>query len=426
MRRAVVTGIGAVTPFGLGVDRFWDGLVNNRNAIRRVQSLPLSGGVVHIAGELPSVPSEKLSPLSCAPEDPSIRVFFEAVREAVGMSGLSLPSMPNTDRVGMLIADRGMGQILYLDSYAPLLQSCCQSSGRVDEERFFAELGHVNLLPWRWETDPDSINHVAARELQVSGPQLSLSTACASSSSAIGEATIKIRRGDIDAAIVGGAYNFDLHAMVGFTRIGALTVHPDPEYACRPFDADRSGFVMGSGCGILVLEEMTSARQRGARILCEVTGYGACGDAFRATDPDPEANGIVRTIQACLASGHIGPDQVDYINAHGTSTKMNDFIETIGIKHVFGERSRIIPVSSTKSMIGHSIMAAGALEGIASIKSICTGIIHPTHNWQRRDPDLDLDYVPDCAREKRVRHVLSNSFGFGGQNVSLLFSAFSS
>jgi 3-oxoacyl-(acyl-carrier-protein) synthase len=260
----------------------------------------------------------------------------------------------------------------------------------------------------------------------VSGPQLSLSTACASSSSAIGEATIKIRRGDIDAAIVGGAYNFDLHAMVGFTRIGALTVHPDPEYACRPFDADRSGFVMGSGCGILVLEEMTSARQRGARILCEVTGYGACGDAFRATDPDPEANGIVRTIQACLASGHIGPDQVDYINAHGTSTKMNDFIETIGIKHVFGERSRIIPVSSTKSMIGHSIMAAGALEGIASIKSICTGIIHPTHNWQRRDPDLDLDYVPDCAREKRVRHVLSNSFGFGGQNVSLLFSAFSS
>jgi 3-oxoacyl-[acyl-carrier-protein] synthase II len=254
---------------------------------------------------------------------------------------------------------------------------------------------------------------------------LSLSTACASSSSTIGEALIRIRRGEIDSAIVGGAYNFDLHAMVGFTRLGALTTNPDPEYACRPFDADRSGFVMGSGCGILVLEELESARRRGAAILSEVTGYGACGDAFRATDPDPDANGIVRTIQACLASAQIGPDQVDYINAHGTSTKMNDFIETVGIKRVFGERARAIPVSSTKSMIGHSIMAAGALEGIASIKSIRTGIIHPTHNWQKGDPEMDLDYVPGAAREKSVRHVLSNNFGFGGQNVSLLFSAFS-
>jgi len=425
MRRAVVTGIGAVTPFGLGVDCFWDGLVNNRNGIRRIQSLPLSGGVVHIGGELPLVPSEKLAPLDRVPEDPSVHVFFEAVREAISMAGLNLASMPNTDRVGTFIADRAMGQILYLDAYAPLIYSCCQGGGELDEERFSAALDRENLLPWRWERDPDGISHITAREYRVSGPQLSLSTACASSSSTIGEALIRIRRGEIDSAIVGGAYNFDLHAMVGFTRLGALTVHPDPEYACRPFDADRSGFVMGSGCGILVLEELESAKRRRAAILCEVTGYGACGDAFRATDPDPDANGIVRTIQACLASAQIGPDQVDYINAHGTSTKMNDFIETVGIKRVFGERARAIPVSSTKSMIGHSIMAAGALEGIASSKSIRTGIIHPTHNWQKRDPEMDLDYVPGAAREKSVRHVLSNNFGFGGQNVSLLFSAFS-
>jgi 3-oxoacyl-[acyl-carrier-protein] synthase II len=400
-------------------------LVNNRNGIRRIQSLPLSSGVVHIAGELPSVPPEKLAPLGRVPEDPSAHVFFEAVREAMSMSGLALASMSSTDRVGTFIADRTMGQVIYLDMYAPLLDACRQGEGRLDEERFSAALDRENFLPWRWERDPDGINHITARAYQITGPQLSLSTACASSNSTIGEAVIRIRRGQIDAAIVGGAYNFDLHAMVGFTRLGALSVHPDPDCACRPFDADRSGFVMGSGCGILVIEELVSARRRGATILCEVTGYGACGDAFRATDPDPDGNGIVRTIQACLASAHIGPDQVDYINAHGTSTKMNDRIETVGIKRVFGGRARSIPVSSTKSMIGHSIMAAGALEGIASIKSICTGIIHPTHNWQKRDPELDLDYVPDAARETRVRHVLSNNFGFGGQNVSLLFSAFS-
>jgi 3-oxoacyl-[acyl-carrier-protein] synthase II len=316
-----------------------------------------------------------------------------------------------------------MSEVIYLKRYGQLALKALDKEGNLNHKMFYQ-----NLLETPIKTDPfddeDSINHYVGRNYDITGPTLSISTACASSNSSIGEAFLKIQRGLLDIAICGGAYNFDIYAMIGFSRLGALSNNPDPETACRPFDKNRDGFVMGSGCGILILESLTNAQKRGADILAEISGYGYYSDAFRPTDPDPEAKGAVKTLEAALEMAGLNPEDIDYINAHGTSTKMNDKMETVSIKKVFKSYSYSIPVSSTKSMIGHSIMAAGALEGIACINSICQGVIHPTRNWKERDPELDLDYVPDNLREKKINHVISNNFGFGGQNVSIIYSRF--
>jgi 3-oxoacyl-[acyl-carrier-protein] synthase II len=212
--------------------------------------------------------------------------------------------------------------------------------------------------------------------------------------------------------------------MIGFTRLGALTANPDPETACRPFDKRRDGFVMGSGCGILIIESLESAKKRHANILGEIVGYSSLSDAYRSTDPDPEAKAATLTIKRCIEMANVNINEIGYINAHGTSTKMNDLTETIAIKNVFGKNAYSVPVSSTKSMIGHSIMAAAAIEGIVCLKSINEGIIHPTRNWKERDAELDLDYVPEKPREACIDYALSNSFGFGGQNSSVLFAKY--
>lgn len=428
MQRVVVTGMGAVSAFGVGAETLWKNLKEGRNGISSIKDqLPIRGEIVGIGASLPKIDlasyAESIPALEERPaEDDTVPLFHLAVDEAVRQSGF-LDVAHDPRRVGCFIADRAPGVSAYLDQYTPLLHRA-MVDGTLDKTLFWEQLRVAKVdkpVPYR---DADSINHFSSRALGLRGPQLSVATACASGTNAIGEAMVKIRAGVLDSCIAGGAFGFDIIGMIGFTRIGALTTNPDPETACSPFDRRRSGFVMGSGCAVLVLEAEESARRRGAKILGVVSGYGSYSDAFRATDPDPEARGATRTIRACLNDARIDPEQVDYVNAHGTSTKMNDHSETVALKNVLGHHAYNVPVSSTKSMIGHAIMAAGSLEAVAGLCTIRDGVIHPTRNYSERDPDLDLDYVPGQARQAKVRHVLSNSFGFGGQNASILLSEY--
>jgi 3-oxoacyl-[acyl-carrier-protein] synthase II len=264
------------------------------------------------------------------------------------------------------------------------------------------------------------------REFRLEGPNFSCLTACAASSQAIGEATELIRHGDADIMLSGGSHSM-IHPMgvTGFNLLTALSRRNDsPEKASRPFDRERDGFVLGEGAGMLVLEELEHARKRGATIFAEITGYGSTADAFRTTDCHPEGRGAIACIAAALKDSGLTLDEIGYINAHGTSTKVNDQVETLAIKKVFGDQAKKVPVSSSKSMLGHLIAAAGAVELITCVEVLRRGVLPPTINYTTPDPDCDLDYVPNQAREKRVRHCLSNSFGFGGQNISVIVSRF--
>lgn len=428
MNRVVVTGIGAVTPFGLGTETLWDSLLKNRNGITKIVDKRITGEIVGIGGCLPEVDyddyiSQDKELFSYIPQNKNNKAFFMAVYEAFQQAGLDPRKMDSTDNIGVCIADRNSGMEQYIDQYAVLLKKC-----RIEEEydfnTYYELLHKLNDSDDVRFDDKESINHYVSRNYHITGPQLSVATACASGNNAIGEAFLKIQNGLIDMAVAGGAYNLDLKSQMGFTRIGALTTNPDPNKACRPFDKNRNGFVMSSGCGILILESLQSAKERNAEILAEITGYGCMSDAYRSTDPDPEAKAATLTIEQCLKMANIDCSQVDYINAHGTSTKMNDYTETLAVKNVFQKRAYEVPISSTKSMIGHAIMAAAAIEAIVCIKSIRDGMIHQTRNYEERDPDLDLDYVAEGPRKLNIYHALSNSFGFGGQNSSILISKY--
>lgn len=258
------------------------------------------------------------------------------------------------------------------------------------------------------------------------GPNYNCLTACAASSQALGEAAELIREGEADIMLSGGAHSM-IHpfGVTGFNLLTALsTNNSDPRKASRPFDLNRDGFVLGEGAGMLVLEELEHAKKRGATIYGELTGYGTTADAFRMTDSHPEGRGAIACIQGALDTARLNPEQIGYINAHGTSTHVNDLVETIGIKKVFGELAYKTPVSSSKSMLGHLIAAAGAVELITCVMAIQNGVLPPTINYDTPDPECDLDYIPNQAREKKIDHALSNSFGFGGQNISLIVSRF--
>jgi 3-oxoacyl-[acyl-carrier-protein] synthase II len=267
--------------------------------------------------------------------------------------------------------------------------------------------------------------HVA-EYFELLGPNYNCLTACAASSQAIGEATELIRHGDADLMLSGGSHSM-IHPLgvTGFNLLTALSTSNDPpEKASRPFDLNRDGFVLGEGAGMLVLEELEHARRRGAPIYAEVTGYGSTCDAFRVTDSHPDGRGAIACIELALKDSGLAPQEIGYINAHGTSTQVNDKVETLAIKKVFGDYAYQVPVSSSKSMLGHLIAAAGAVELITCVMTLRQGVLPPTINYENPDPECDLDYVPNVAREKRVRHALSNSFGFGGQNISLIVSRF--
>jgi 3-oxoacyl-[acyl-carrier-protein] synthase II len=403
--RVVVTGIGPVTPVGTGVDEFWSGLISGRNGIRRITAFETDDLPVKVAGEVPDfVPSQFLDTKEARRTDRF--VHFAMASAALAWADAGKPEVVS-DRAGVVFGT-GIGGIeTLLQQHTVLLN---KGPGRVSPFMVPALMANA------------ASGHIAMR-YGFTGPNLSTVSACSSSNHAIGEAMRYIREGYLDLCLAGGSEAATLPLTVAaFAQMTALTRNPDPETASRPFDKARDGFVLSEGACSLVLESEERARERGARIYCEVAGYGASDDAFHITAPDPKGSGAALAMQWALRDADEDPTAVSYVNAHGTSTQLNDAAETAAIKAVLGDEvAHEVAVSSTKSMTGHMLGAAGAVEGAVCVLAIVNGVVPPTIHYGTPDPDCDLDYVPNEAREMDVTLALSNSFGFGGHNAVIAF-----
>jgi 3-oxoacyl-[acyl-carrier-protein] synthase II len=423
-RRVVVTGIGAVTPIGNTVEAMWESLQNARSGIGSITHFDASHFPTKFAAEVKNFDIREYvdDPKRFEFSGRNIRFAVGAARQAIDDSGL-LDSKLDPSRFGVYLG-AGEGQ----QDFSLLMGLCAESQhgGQIDLEMFTR--GGLERLHAQTELEQEPnmpAGHLAGL-FDAQGPNLNCLTACAASSQAIGEATELIRRGDADAMLSGGAHSM-IHpfGVTGFNLLTALSTHnSDPQGASRPFDRDRDGFVLGEGAGMVILEELQHALKRGARIYGEVVGYGSTADAYRITDIHPDGRGAVACIRMAMRDAALNPEDIQYINAHGTSTEVNDKVETSAIRQTFGDVAYKTPVSSIKSMMGHLIAAAGSVEAITCLLAIRDGVLPPTINYCTPDPDCDLDYVPNEARNAQVRRALSNSFGFGGQNVSLIFSEF--
>jgi len=406
-KRVVVTGLGAVTPLGNNVPSYWEGLLAGRSGVDRITSFDPSGLEVQIAAEVRGFDPVALFDRRIARRNGRFALFaLEAARQAIDDAGLDQAAVDCT-RVGVLIGT-GIGEIFTL----------------LENYDVFKEAGPHRVTPFLTPIImPNAASGVVSITYGFKGPNFAIVSACASGTHAIATAMDMIRHGQADAMIAGSseAATHPL-ALAALSNAGALSRRNDePQRASRPFDAERDGFVISEGCGVLVLESLEHAQARGARIYCELIGQGASADAFHITAPDENGAGAALAMQRALDDAGLAPQDVDYINAHGTSTPLNDRIETAAIRAVFGAHADRLAVSSTKSMIGHLMGAAGAVEAVACVKTIETGWVHPTINYEHPDPACDLDYVPNQARQLNPRVVLSNSFGFGGHNGCLLF-----
>ena len=423
-RRVVVTGIGAVTPIGNSVETMWESLREAKSGIGTITHFDASHFPTKFAAEVKGFDFRQYvdNPERFEFSGRNIRFAVGAAKQAVDDSGL-LDGKLDPARFGVYLG-AGEGQQDFQAIMGLIAES--QRNGEVDLE-VFTRAGLKKLhAQTELEQEPNMPAGHLAGLFDAQGPNLNCLTACAASSQAIGEATELIRRGDADAMLSGGAHSM-IHpfGVTGFNLLTALSTHnEDPQGASRPFDRDRDGFVLGEGAGMVVLEELEHARQRGARIYGEVVGYGSTADAYRITDIHPEGRGAVACIRMALRDAGLNPEEIQYINAHGTSTEVNDKVETSAIRQTFGTAAYKTPVSSIKSMMGHLIAAAGSVEAITCLLAIRDGVLPPTINYRTPDPECDLDYVPNEARETPVRRALSNSFGFGGQNVSLIFSEY--
>jgi 3-oxoacyl-[acyl-carrier-protein] synthase II len=407
-RRVVVTGLGLVTPLGTGVEKNWEAVVAGRSGIGPITRFPnVEFMAARIAGEVLDFRAEDfIEPKEIKKMDLFIQYSVAAAVMAVRDSGFTIdPDL--APRVAVIIGV-GLGGIATIENY----QQAYMEGGPRKISPFFIPKVISNLAPGQI-----AIRHGAK------GVNWTPTSACASGNHAIGEAYHLIRRGLQDAAITGGAESAITPLGVGgFAAMKALSTRNDePERASRPFDKDRDGFVIAEGSGVLILEERERAIKRGANILAEVIGYGANGDAYHITSPSPDGDGAARCMDLALKDAGIEPAMMDYINAHGTSTEYNDINETQAIKKVFGEWAYKIPISSTKSMTGHMLGAAGAVEGVYTVLALQNGIIPPTINHEIPDPLCDLDYVPNQARKADIKVALSNSFGFGGTNACVIF-----
>jgi len=408
-RRVVITGIGAVTPLGTGVKKFWENLVKGVSGVDYIKSFnPDDYGIpVKIAAEVKDFnPEEYMDKKEARKASRFVQFALAAVKEALEDSGL-LESDYDPYRVGVIIGT-GIGGLKDIEDQTMILQQ--KGARRVSP--FFIPYGISNmaagLVAIRWG---------------FKGPNYCVTSACATGNHAIGDAFRLIQKGDIDVAIAGGTEAaITPLGVAGFASMKALSTRNDePQKASRPFDRDRDGFVMGEGAGILILEEYERAKARGAKIYAELVGYGATDDAFHITSPHECGEGAYECMKLALEDAGVKPEEVDYINAHGTSTPLNDKTETMAIKQLFGEHAYKLKISSNKSMIGHLLGAAAAVEAVATVKTIETGVIPPTINLENPDPECDLDYVPNKAVEYPVRVALSNAFGFGGTNATLVF-----
>lgn len=404
-RRVVVTGFGALTPLGKDVKTTWQALLAGESGIGPITRFDTSGFSTTIAGEVKDFdPTSYLDPKEVKHSDPFVWYAMAAAQEAWNQAGLKKETL-NPDRVGVLVGS-GIGGITVLEQ----------------QVKTYLEKGPRRISPF---FVPMIISNMAAGQISIEfsarGPVNAVVSACATGTNAIGDAFRIIARGDADVMLAGGSEAAVTPMGVGgFCSAKALsTRNDDPTAASRPFDKDRDGFVIGEGSGIVVLESMEHARQRGATIWAEVCGYGCAGDAYHVVQPHPEAAGAARAMAAAVADAGWQPQDVDYINAHGTSTPFNDPLETKAIKDVFGPHAYKLAVNSTKSMTGHMLGAAGAVEFIVSILTLREGLIHPTINLTEADPACDLDYVPNFQRRQQLSRAISNSLGFGGHNATL-------
>jgi 3-oxoacyl-[acyl-carrier-protein] synthase II len=409
-RRVVITGLGCVSPVGNNVETSWDNILSGRSGAGRITLFDPSEFKVQIAAEVKEFdPDEIFGRREARKMDRYTHFALASALEALEDSKLSITE-GNKDRIGAVIGS-GIGGIGTTEEQSLIERQ--QGPGRVSP--FFIPM----MLP-------DIAGGILAIQLGIRGPNMAVVTACASGNNAIGEAAEIIRRGDADVMFTGGTEATIVPITIGgMASMNALsTRNEEPERASRPFDKDRDGFVMGEGAAIMILEDLDHALARGANILGEMMGYGATNDAHHISAPAEHGSGAARCMQMALDDAELTTMDIDYINAHGTSTQLNDLNETEAIKSVFGEQAYSIPVSSTKSMTGHIIGGTGAMEAVFCVKAIQESRIPPTINYETPDPECDLDYVPNQAREKTLGHVMSNSFGFGGHNATIILSQF--
>ena len=407
--RVVITGLGAVTPLGNDAPTMWEGLLAGRSVVARIKQFDPSDIEVQIAAEVKGFDVEEIFGRRRVRRSDRFTLFaLAAARQAVEDADLAFDAQSDHRTDAGVLIGTGIGGVLTLLENYDVLQE--RGPHRVSPL----------MVPMMM---PNAASAAIAIEYGLRGANFALSSACATGSHALGEAAAVIRRGDADVMLCGGSEGA-IHplSVSAFTNMKALsTRNEDPPHACRPFDAERDGFVLGEGAAVLLLESLEHARERGASIRAELIGYGITSDAFHVAAPDQSGGGAALAMQQALDSAGLAPEEVDYINAHGTSTRLNDRIETQAIRGVFGAHADDLAVSSTKSMLGHLMGAAGAAEAIACVRSLETGWVHPTINYQTPDPDCDLDYVPNEARELNPRVALSNSFGFGGHNGCVVF-----
>jgi 3-oxoacyl-[acyl-carrier-protein] synthase II len=405
--RVVITGLGAVTPVGNTAEEFWASLTQGKSGIGPITRFDTTGFPTRIAGEVKGFDALKyVDKKDDRKLDLYLKYALACAVMAVEDAGLD-PAKEDGNRFGVLVGSGIGGISTLLDSHKVLLD---KGPDRVSP--FFIPMLIINMA-----------SGLISMRFGARGPNSSVVTACATGNHAIGDAMRVIQRGEADVMIAGGAEAIIIPLTIaGFCQMKAMSTRNDePTRASRPFDADRDGFVCGEGGGLVVLETLEHALRRDARIYAEVVGYGMTGDAHHMTAPDPEGDGAARAMAAALRDAAVEPSAVGYINAHGTSTPYNDKFESIAIKRVFGEHAKRLPVSSTKSMTGHLLGAAGGIEAIATTLALHYGILPPTINYEKPDPDCDLDYVPNQARKQDVEVALSNAFGFGGTNATLAF-----
>ena len=428
-RRVVITGMGVLTPLGHTVADLFASQVEGRTEVGPITRFDARTFPTTFASEVKGFELGKYLRDAGRYADCGMNTAFAlaAAKQAIEDANLLDPNKGDRSRMGIYLGS-GEGS----DEFPALVRGLAHASpaggapGKVSAGEFARVMMDWMDGPKEGEQEMYTPLGHLANEFALEGPNQSCQTACAASSQAIGEAAEIIRWGEADVMVAGGSHSM-IHPLgiTGFNRLTALSQRNDsPRTASRPFDATRDGFVIGEGAGLVVLEELEHAKKRGAHIYAELTGYGSTADAYRMTDPHPEGRGAIRAMADAIADAGLKPADIGYINAHGTSTQANDSTETAGIKAVFGEYASRVPISSSKSMLGHLIAAAGVVELVISVTALRQGVIPPTINYQHPDPVCDLDYVPNAAREARFRHVLSNSFGFGGQNIALIASKF--
>ncbi|MFC1554596.1 beta-ketoacyl-ACP synthase II [candidate division KSB1 bacterium] len=408
-RKVLITGMGALTPIGNNITEYWDSLKSGKNGIDRITKFDTSEFSVNIAGELKEYdPLNSIDKKMAKRMDKFAQYAVTTANMAVEDSGIDFEKT-DRNKAGVIVGSGVGGLGTHEEQNRKLIE---RGPGRVSP--FYIVMMIADIAP----------GHISILH-GLKGPNYSVTSACATASHAIGDSYMLIQRGDADIMICGGAEAAITQiSIAGFANMKALSSNNDPANTSRPFDAERDGFVMGEGSGIIILESEESAIKRGAKIYGELAGIGFTGDAYHVTEPAPEGEGAVRSMKLALADAGMAPEEIEYINAHGTSTPYNDRNETIAIKTVFGDYAYKIPVSSTKSMTGHLLGASGGIEIIAGILAMNNSCIPPTINYKNPDPDCDLDYVPNNSRGQSVKSVLSNTFGFGGHNASLVIKEY--